>query len=81
MWVFVLFDSLSNVIGFALIGMGKQIIASIWNIFGYWIWGLSMGYVLLFVFNYKLIGLWLSSTFGTFWLFILGLIILIWQDY
>jgi len=57
--------------------MGKQLLASISNVFGYGLCTALSGYILLYIYHFKLLGVWLSYLVGTTVLFIIGINILL----
>jgi multidrug resistance protein, MATE family len=56
--VFQLFDGLQTVAIGALRGLGNTRTPMIWNLIGYWVIGLPIGYWLCFVLRWGAVGLW-----------------------
>jgi MATE family multidrug resistance protein len=72
--VFQLFDGLQVVAIGALRGAGDTRTPMIWNLVGYWLLGLPVGYYLCFFAGYGAVGLWIGLSVG---LIVVGTILLI----
>jgi len=72
--VFQLFDGIQVVAIGALRGAGDTRTPMIWNLVGYWLLGLPVGYYLCFMAGYGVVGLWIGLSLG---LIIVGTILLV----
>jgi MATE family multidrug resistance protein len=71
--VFQLFDGLQVVAIGALRGAGDTRTPMLWNLVGYWVLGLPVGYVLCFRYGQGAVGLWIGLSLG---LIVVGSILL-----
>jgi MATE family multidrug resistance protein len=71
--VFQLFDGIQVVATGALRGAGDTRTPMLWNLVGYWILGLPVGYYLCFRLGYGAVGLWIGLSIG---LIVVGSILL-----
>ncbi len=60
--LFAVFDGVQIIAGGALRGMGKTRIAMWANLFGYWAFGVPLGYFLCFHMHYGVYGVWIGLT-------------------
>jgi MATE family multidrug resistance protein len=72
--VFQLFDGIQVVATGALRGAGDTRTPMLWNLIGYWILGLPVGYYLCFSAGWGAVGLWIGLSIG---LIVVGTILLI----
>jgi MATE family multidrug resistance protein len=71
--LFQLFDGIQVVATGALRGMGNTRTPMIWNLIGYWVLGLPVGYLLCFRAGHGAVGLWIGLSIG---LIVVGTVLL-----
>ena len=71
--VFQLFDGIQVVATGALRGAGDTRTPMLWNLIGYWVLGLPVGYYLCFTAGHGAVGLWIGFSIG---LILVGTILL-----
>ena len=79
--VFVFFDCMQS-IGVGMIrGLGKQGIASVATVVGYWVIGIPLSLVCVFYYNLGIVGLWYGPTTAIIFNFLIYYIIVIKTDW
>ena len=79
--LFVFFDCVQGVGQGIICGLGKQGIASIVPIIGYWVLGIPTSLVAVFYFDYGIVGLWTGPTVAIIFNFIFYYVIIIKTDW